>query len=294
MFETFETIDIAAGGGLIHGVRGGGGPPLLLLHGYPQTHVMWHKIALALADRFTVVATDLRGYGDSAKPDGGENHVAYAKRAMARDQVEVMAALGFDRFAVVGHDRGARVGHRMALDHPAQVARLAVLDIVPTRKMYGQANTAFATDYYHWYFLIQKFDFPERLIAPNAEYYLKHKLSKFGAADAFTPEALAEYVRCFDDAKTIHATCEDYRASATIDLEHDADDDGTKVTCPLLALWGQKGAMERHYDVLAAWRDCANDVTGQALPCGHYLAEEAPQETLAALMEFLAEDPGAN
>ena len=170
MFKTFETIGIATGGGITHGVRGGDGPPLLLLHGYPQNHVMWHKIVPALAEHFTVVTTDLRGYGDSANPDGGENHEAYAKRAMAQDQVEAMPALGFDRFAVVGHDRGARVGHRMVLDHPARVQRLAVLDIVPTRKMYGEANTAFATDYYHWYFHIQKFDFPERLIAPSAEY----------------------------------------------------------------------------------------------------------------------------
>ena len=177
----------------------------------------------------------------------------------------------------------------MVLDHPARVQRLAVLDIVPTRKMYGEANTAFATNCYHWYFLIQKFDFPERLIAPSTEYYLKHKLSKFGAAGAFTPEALADYVRCFDDAKTIHPTCEDYRASATIGLEHDAADEGRKVTYPLLALWGQKGAMERHYDVLAAWRNYADDVTGGALPCDHYLAEEAPEKTLATLMEFLAE-----
>lgn len=288
MFDGFKTVDVETSGATIHVVHGGKGPPLLLLHGYPQTHVMWHKIAPALAERFTVVACDLRGYGDSSKPPGGDNHEAYSKRAMALDQMEVMAHLGFERFAVVGHDRGGRVAHRMALDHPARVSRFAVLDIVPTRKMYSETNQSFATDYYHWFFLIQPYDFPETLIGANPEVFLRQKMVKFGSADAFTSEAWAEYVRCFD-AAAIHATCEDYRAAAAIDLEHDEADLGKKVGCPLLALWGANGAMEKHYDVLAAWRERAQDVRGQALPCAHYLAEEAPQETLKALLEFLTD-----
>ena len=286
MFDGFKTADVETGGATIRVVHGGEGPPLLLLHGYPQTHVMWHKIAPALAERFTVVATDLRGYGDSSKPPGGDNHEAYSKRAMARDQVEVMAHLGFERFAVVGHDRGARVAHRMALDHEARVSRLAVLDIAPTRKMFAETNQSFATDYYHWFFLIQPYDYPETLIGADPEFYLRYKMTKFGGAEAFTAEAWAEYVRCFD-AAAIHTTCEDYRAAAGIDLEHDEADIGAKISCPVLALWGAKGAIEKHYDALAVWRERAQDVRGEALPCGHYLAEEAPEETLEALQPFL-------
>ena len=288
MFEAFETRRVATRGTEIHLRLGGSGPPLLLLHGYPQTHVMWHKIAPRLAEDFTVVAADLRGYGDSGKPTGGERHEAYSKRAMARDQVEVMASLGFERFSVVGHDRGARVTHRMALDHPARVAKAALLDIAPTKTMFERTDQAFATAYYHWFFLIQPFDLPERLIGADPDYYLERKIGHWSReSGAFAPEAVAEYKRCFSDPETIHASCEDYRAAAGIDLEHDAADIEARVTCPLLVLWGAKGVIERCYDVLPVWRERAEDVRGRALPCGHFLAEEAPEETLVELLAFL-------
>lgn len=287
MFEGFRRSDITVEGATIHARIGGAGPPLLLLHGYPQTHVMWHKIAPRLAQDFTVVATDLRGYGDSSKPPSDPRHAAYSKRATAQDQVAVMAQLGFESFFVAGHDRGARVAHRMALDHAARVKKVAVLDIAPTRKVFETVNKQVATGYYHWFFLIQPFDLPERLIGSDPEYYLKRKIGQWSAGTSgFTPEALAEYVRCFSDPAAIHASCEDYRAAATIDLEHDEADIGTKVTCPLLALWGAKGFVERNYDVLAVWRERAADVRGRALPCGHFLPEEAPDETYRELRAF--------
>jgi haloacetate dehalogenase len=290
MFEGFTTTDIDAGGTTIHTVHGGSGPPLLLMHGYPQTHVMWHKIAPALAERFTVVATDLRGYGDSAKPASDADHAAYSKRTTALDQVEVMAALGFERFSVAGHDRGGRVGHRMALDHPDKVEKLAVLDIVPTHKIFSTVNKEIAAGYYHWFFLIQGQGLPETLIGHDPEYYLKTKLNQWGGGmEAFTEEALAEYVRCFSDPACIHGSCEDYRAAAGIDLDHDEADMDRKVQCPLLALWGEKGLMERYYDVLATWRERASDVRGRKLRCGHFLAEEAPEDTLAELVGFLVD-----
>jgi haloacetate dehalogenase len=287
VLNDFEQTRIATAGAEINLRRAGQGPPLLLLHGYPQTHVMWHKIAPALAERFTVVLTDLRGYGDSAKPPGGDNHEAYSKRAMARDQIEVMAALGFEKFAVAGHDRGARVAHRMALDHPDCVTKLALLDIAPTLAMYERADMAFASAYYHWFFLIQPYDLPEHLIGADPDFYLDKKIGKWSRNDdCFDPAAVAEYKRCFRDPATIHATCEDYRAAAGIDLDHDRADLDRKIACPLLALWGAEGVIERSYPVLDIWRERAADVTGKALPCGHFLAEEAPEETLAALVEF--------
>jgi len=289
MFEGFEQARVETGGAAINLVHGGDGPPLLLLHGYPQCHVMWHKIAPVLAERFTVVASDLRGYGDSAKPASDDSHAAYSKRASARDQVEAMERLGFDAFFVAGHDRGGRVGHRMALDHPRRVRKLAVLDIVPTHKIFSTVSRPVAEGYYHWFFLIQPNGLPEHLIGGDPEFYLRQKLGRWGADPAaFTPEAVAEYVRCFSDPATIHASCEDYRAAATIDLEHDEADMGTKVACPLLVLWGAKGLMEKHFDVLATWRERAADVRGRALPCGHFLPEEAPAKTAAALAEFFA------
>ena len=287
MFEGFTAADIETDGAVIHTLHGGSGPPLLLLHGYPQTHAMWHKLAPRLAERFTVVVPDLRGYGDSAKPPGDDTHAAYSKRAMAKDQVEVMEALGFESFFVAGHDRGGRVGHRMALDHPERVRKLSVLDIVPTHKVFSTIDQTVATGYYHWFFLIQPFDLPETLIGSNPEYYLRKKLGSWGAdADSFSAEAMAEYVRCFTNPDTIHATCEDYRAAASIDLEHDEADMEAKISCPVLVLWGAKGLMERRFGVLATWRERAADVAGRALPCGHFLPEEAPDETYAELTRF--------
>ena len=288
MFEGFEETRIVTAGAEIFLRRGGSGPPLLLLHGYPQTHVIWHKIAPRLAERFTVVASDLRGYGASSKPPGGEKHENYAKRAMAQDQVEVMAKLGFKSFAVVGHDRGARVTHRMALDHPERVTRAAVLDIAPTLSMYEQTDRAFATGYYHWFFLIQPYDLPEKLIGADPDYYIDRKFGAWsGNAAHFEPAAVEAYKSAFRDPETIHASCEDYRAAAGIDLEHDRADLDRKISCPFLALWGAKGLVGRTYDVIAEWQARAEDVRGQALDCGHYLPEEAPEATLDALLDFL-------
>ncbi len=287
MFAGFTRTTIATQGATINVLIGGTGAPVLLLHGYPQTHVMWHKIAPRLAKDFSVIIPDLRGYGDSSKPPEGDNHFGYSKRATAQDQVEVMDHLGFKQFAVVGHDRGGRVGHRMALDHAERVTQLAVLDIVPTHKLYHNVNKGFATAYYHWFFLIQPAPFPETLIGNNAEFYLNSLLGRL-KPEAITPEAFAEYLRCFRDPATIHATCEDYRAAASIDLAHDDADIDRKITCPVLALWAEKGAMHKTYDVVATWRERAANVSGTALPGGHFLPEEAPEETFAELTAFLS------
>ena len=230
--------------------------------------------------------TDLRGYGDSSKPSDGENHANYSKRAMALDQVEVMRALGHERFAVVGHDRGGRVAWRMCVEHPDRVSRAAILDIVPLP--YSMVTREFATQYFHWFFLIQPAPFPETLIGNNAEYYLRSRFQRpTGGTGAVTDEAFGEYLRCFKDPATIHATCEDYRAGASIDLEHSNADGAKKVTCPLLVLWGERGTVGRLYDVMKVWHDHAANVTGKALPGGHFLPEEVPNETLAELMRFL-------
>jgi haloacetate dehalogenase len=279
LFPDFETRKIPTSGATINVLRGGSGPPLLLLHGYPQTHVEWHKIAARLARRFTVVMADLRGYGDSSKPPDGENHAGYSKRAMALDNVEVMRALGFDRFAIAGHDRGARVAWRIAVERPDRVTRLAVIDIVP--KPYSTVTREFATAYFHWFFLIQPAPLPETLIGNNAELWLR---SRFLAGSAFTPEAVAEYLRCFTDPASIHATCEDYRAGASIDLTHSDEDKGRKITCPTLVLWGARGTVGRLYDVMQIWREYASDVRGMPLPGGHFLPEELPDATLDALL----------
>ena len=289
MFEAFSDARIDVGDGVAIRTRvAGDGPPVLLLHGYPQTHACWHRVAPRLvAAGFTVVATDLRGYGDSSKPASTPDHATYAKRAMAADQVAVMRALGHARFAVAGHDRGGRVAHRMALDHAQAVARIAVLDIAPTATMYARTDMAFATGYYHWFFLIQPAPLPERLIGAEPELYLRAKLAAWDRGeDTFAPAAYAEYLRCFADPATIAATCEDYRAAATIDLEHDAADAERRIEAPLLALWGERGLVGRSYDVLATWRDKAADVRGHALPTGHYLPEEAPEAVAQALAAF--------
>jgi haloacetate dehalogenase len=291
VFEGFESGRVETPGADIALVRGGDGPPVLLLHGYPQTHAMWHLVAPMLAEDFTVVAADLRGYGDSSKPFGDEDHSTYSKRTMATDQAAVMDSLGFDAFAVVGHDRGARVGHRMVLDYPERVTKLAVLDIAPTHHVFRTVGKDLATAYYHWFFLIQPYDLPETLIGANPTYYLRNKLGGWGTRlETFAPEALAEYERCFD-AATIHASCEDYRAAASIDLVHDgADmDEGRKVDCPLLAIWGGRGVVDRIYDVESVWREYANDVRGKPLDTGHFLAEERPEETARELKIFLRE-----
>ena len=289
LFPGFSQRRIATSGTEINLITAGSGPPLLLLHGYPQSHIMWHRIAPRLAQQFTVVCPDLRGYGDSGKPVSDPDHAAYSKRAMALDQVEIMHALGFERFALVGHDRGARVAHRLARDLAERVERLAVLDISPTAIMYGKTDKAFATAYYHWFFLIQPYDLPERLIGADPAYYLRKKLGGFGTTglNTFDTRALAEYERCFRDPATIHAMCEDYRAAASIDLEHDAADADRKIDCPLLVLWGEKGVVHRYFDPIADWKSVARNVRGKALPCGHFLAEEAPEETYAELVTFL-------
>ncbi|MBA2343686.1 MAG: alpha/beta hydrolase [Rubrobacter sp.] len=289
MFEGFERHLIQTSGAEINAVRGGDGPPVLLLHGYPQTHAMWHAVAPRLAEHFTVVAADLRGYGDSSKPSGGEDHAAYSKRAMARDMVEVMEHLGFESFAVVGHDRGGRVAHRLVLDHPDRIEKLALLDIIPTREVFARTDKALATSYYHWFFLIQPYDLPETLIGADPTYYLHKKLGGWGTAlDTFAPEALTEYERCFSDPRTIHASCEDYRAAASIDLAHDEADAGMKqIECPLLLLWGASGIMGKLYDVEEIWHPYARDVRGKAMDAGHFLAEEQPEETARKLLDSL-------
>ena len=286
MFDTFKRVRVKTTGAVINALYAGDGPPLLLLHGYPETHVMWHKVAPRLAQDFTVVVPDLRGYGDSSKPPAGDDHYGYSKRAMGQDQTEVMAALGFDSFLLAGHDRGARVAHRMALDYADRVRAVAVLDIVPTLSVFDNVTQALATSYFHWFFLIQPFDFPERLIGADPEYYLRSRFARWGIEQSsFTKEALAEYLRCFRDPKSIHATCEDYRAGASIDLEHDRADP-RQVTCPLLALWGANGFVGKSYDVIAEWRERAVDVRGQGLECGHFRPEERADETRRALDGF--------
>ncbi len=265
----------------------GAGPPLLLLHGYPQTSFMWHKIAPRLAEDFTVVVADLRGYGDSDKPTSSEDHAVYSKRAMATDMMAVMTALGHSQFFIAGHDRGGRVAHRLARDYPQAVTKLAVLDIAPTAMMYDTTDMHFATSYYHWFFLIQPAPFPETLIGSDPKFFLESKMQHWGKdRTAITNDAFDEYLRCFSNPDTIHASCEDYRASASIDLEHDAADVGLKLDIPLLVLWGATAMVGNKYDMLCAWREVATDVTGFAVPGGHYLPEEAPDETYQALLDF--------
>lgn len=267
---------------------GGQGPPLLLLHGHPQTHVTWHKVAPALARHFTVIAPDLRGYGDSSKLEGGAGHVNYSKRAMAGDMLRLMQGLGHHRFRVAGHDRGARVAHRLALDAPGAVEKLCLIDIAPTATMYARTDKAFATRYFWWFFLIQPAPLPETMIGADPEFFLRHHINgQSKTPGATSPEIFAEYLRCYSDPATCHAICEDYRAAATIDLEHDAADSDARITAPLLALWGARGTVGQLYDVLETWREKALDVSGHAYDCGHTLQEERPDDVIADLLTFL-------
>jgi haloacetate dehalogenase len=281
-FEDFELSRVDTGEAEIRVRHAGSGPPVLLLHGHPQTHVMWHAVAPQLAEDFTVVAADLRGYGESSKPSTTPDHEPYSKRAMARDQVEVMRQLGFERFAVAGHDRGGRCAYRMALDHPEPVERLAVLDIVPTADMWRRADMEFGLVNWHWYFLAQPFDFPERVIGADPSVYYFRR-----GRDRFHPEALADYLVAVRNPETIHAMCEDYRAGATYDFDLDEADRGRRrIQCPVLALWAGQDELEEWFDVLEVWRGWADDVTGRALDSGHFLAEERPDEVASELRAF--------
>jgi haloacetate dehalogenase len=292
LFPGFTNRKVRTSGATINVRLGGNGAPVLLLHGYPETHAMWHKVAPALARDYTVVCADLRGYGDSSKPKGIPGHANYSKRAMALDMVEVMEALGFLKFHVAGHDRGGRVGHRMARDHGRRVRTLTVLDISPTLKMYQSTDMSFARAYYHWFFLIQKAPLPERLLAGHVPWYILARLGRGPSGlKYFDKRAVAEYVRAFRDPRTIHATCEDYRAAATIDLVHDRKNLKTKIKMPVLALWGKHGVVEALFDCLADWREVAADVRGRSLACGHFIPEEKPKELLAELRRFLEQNP---
>lgn len=274
----------------IHCRIGGEGPPLLLLHGHPQTHVIWHKVADQLAENFTVVAADLRGYGDSDKPVVSEASASYSKRIMARDQLMLMQSFGFAQFSVLAHDRGARVAHRLALDHPDAVTRMILLDIAPTLAMYTQANEEFARAYWHWFFLIRPTPLPETLIEADPENYLRTVMGTRSAGmGPFTDDAFSEYLRCLKLPGAAIAICEDYRASAGLDLEHDqADiDAGNKLNCPLLVLWGEKGTVGRCFSPLHEWQKAALNVDGNALASGHYIAEEVPELLLEYTLGFL-------
>jgi haloacetate dehalogenase len=289
MLTGFESHTVRRDGVALHTRIGGKGPPLLLLHGHPQTMTMWHRVAPELAERFTLVMMDLRGYGDSQRPTPDASHAAHSKREMALDAVAVMAYHGFHRFDVLAHDRGARVGHRLGVDHPGVVRRALLLDIAPTLAMYQQTGEAFARAYWHWFFLIQPPPLPEMLIDAGPARYVRSVMgSRHAGLAAFDPGALAEYERCAGLPGTAASICEDYRASATIDLEHDRADvaAGRMFTAPLRVLWGEHGTVARCFDVISLWRERASRVTGDSLPCGHYIAEEVPERLIAEAVSF--------
>jgi len=292
MFDGFEPRDLATERGSIHAKVGGNGPPLLLLHGYPQTHLMWHAAAPALAEHFTVVATDLSGYGDSFRPPPEPEHAPHSKRAMAIDQVQAMAALGYERFAVAGHDRGGRVAYRMALDHAQRITSLAVLDIVPTAEVWARADDRLALGYWHWGFLAQPSPLPERLIAGDPDAYFDYHLLMIGLGTdpaTYPDEVMAAYRRQLDDVTAVNAICEDYRAGATIDRQLDEADRGRQIACPVLCLWGARGALPLFYgDVLDVWRPWAADLSGRAIDASHFLVEDRPEEVAAELAAFFA------
>jgi haloacetate dehalogenase len=292
VLDGFTKTEIETSGARIVTVHGGKGPPLLLLHGNPFTHLSWHKFIDRLAQEFTVVATDLRGYGDSSKPPSQPDHANYSFRAMALDNVEVMASLGFDRFMVAGHDRGARVTHRMCLDHPEKVIRASIHDIIPQHHLFNNMTQAWATGAYHWFFMIQAAPMPETLMSADPDFFITKKLSKTEQGlSFFGKEALAEYMRCFRNPETVRGMCEDYRACASVDLAMDTEDRaaGKRVTVPVQLLWGASGAVGRQNKPAEVWKAYATDIRdAQALPCGHYLSEEAPEETYAAMRKFFA------
>lgn len=285
----FRHFDFKTNGATLRVAVGGNGPPLLLLHGNPLTHVSWHKVAPALAEHFTIVAPDLRGYGDSSKPDGGDGHAAYTFRAMGEDAFDLMTHLGFDRFQVAGHDRGARVGFRMALDRPEAIERLAALDIVPTHHVLTNVSLGWGLESYHWFFMAQKAPFPERLITADLDYYIQYKLNKKGVGlKIFSEGAMAEYARCTTAAQ-IHAVCEDYRATVTLDLAMDTADYGKrKIACPVMVIWGTNSHCGRHFKPVEAWSDWADDVTGFPIPTGHYPAEHRPDIVEPLFRQFFS------
>ena len=292
LLADFESLTFEVNGIEVAGHVGGSGSPLLLLHGHPQTRAIWHKVAPELMKHHTLVMTDLRGYGDSSKPQGTPDHSNYSKRVMAQDQVEVMKQLGFDRFDILAHDRGARVAHRLAMDHADSVSRLIMLDIAPTLAMYEKANNAFARAYWHWFFLIQPSPMPERLIEADPAAYIRDLMGRRSAGlTPFDPLALAEYMRCIALPGVAHGMCEDYRAAAGIDLIHDREDiaAGKKLVMPTMVLWGKEGVIHQCFKPLQEWQAIAKDVVGESVPCGHYISEEAPEILLQKIIPFLSQ-----
>ena len=285
-FPNFKQVQIATSSTTINAVVGGKGPALLLLHGYPQNLFLWRKVATDLAKHFTVVASDLRGYGESGKPETDEQHLPYSKRVMAQDQVDLMAALGHEQFMVAGHDRGARVAHRMALDHPEKVQKLAILDILPTLQLYQETDMDFAKNYWHWFFLIQPYPLPETLLGNNSDFMAMAVFAKLLQSGAITPDILACYKNNFTNAKALRASCEDYRAGATIDMVHDQADLHQLIGCPTLILWGAQNPVYQQKDIVSEWKKRAKEVSGFAVDSGHFIPEEAPAATIQHLSKF--------